>query len=193
LIVRTRRDGREVVLEVMDTGPGIPENATEMIFEPMYTTKPEGTGLGLAVSRQLVEAPGGTLMATNRPEGGACFIVRLPAALEEEDSDTARPGERGEDMATDPADVRARRRRARFRILVVDDEDPIRTQLAKQLERWGFQVEQASNGVEGLHRVMEGGIDFAALDIRMPEMNGSTMWRLMSQLAPADIPYVVFM
>lgn len=193
LIVRTRRDGREVVLEVMDTGPGIPENATEMIFEPMYTTKPEGTGLGLAVSRQLVEAHGGTLMGTNRPEGGACFIVRLPAALEEEDSDTARPAESREVMATDLAEVRKRRRRARFRILVVDDEDPIRTQLAKQLERWGFQVEQASNGVEGLHRVMEGGIDFAALDIRMPEMNGSTMWRLMSQLAPADIPYVVFM
>jgi len=75
-------DDASVTLVVQDTGPGIPADVMEHLFEPFVTTKPtgEGTGLGLAVCHTLVERMGGTLTATNPPEGGARFAVALPVA-----------------------------------------------------------------------------------------------------------------
>ena len=74
----------EVVALVEDTGPGLPSGAGDRIFEPDFTTKSRGTGLGLALVRQGVAADGGRVRAWTRPEGGAAFEVRLPAALEAE-------------------------------------------------------------------------------------------------------------
>jgi len=65
---------------VADTGNGIPQERLSSIFEPFYTTKQAGTGLGLSIARAIVETYGGTISATNRPEGGAIFRVALPLA-----------------------------------------------------------------------------------------------------------------
>jgi two-component system NtrC family sensor kinase len=75
-------DGKTLALAVEDSGPGIPPDIVEAIFEPFVTTKPEGqgTGLGLSVCHGIVRSYGGTLTAGNRPEGGARFTLRLPAA-----------------------------------------------------------------------------------------------------------------
>jgi signal transduction histidine kinase len=80
LEVHPTDDERWVELVVQDTGPGIPEEVREHLFEPFVTTKRtgEGTGLGLAVCLALVEQAGGTLEASNADEGGARFVVRLP-------------------------------------------------------------------------------------------------------------------
>jgi two-component system sensor histidine kinase ChvG len=83
--VSATREGGVVVVEVEDTGPGIPENRYEEIFDRFYSERPSGekfgthSGLGLSISRQIVNAHGGTIRAENRAEGGARFIVRLPA------------------------------------------------------------------------------------------------------------------
>jgi two-component system, NtrC family, sensor kinase len=79
--VRVRRAGDRALVEVSDTGPGVPENLGERIFEPFFTTRASagGTGLGLWLSRAIVEEEGGTLTWRNRPEGGAVFTVSLPA------------------------------------------------------------------------------------------------------------------
>ena len=69
-----------VLLEVSDTGPGVPPEHLEKIFEPLFTTKPTGIGLGLAVSRSLAQANGGDLVCTNRPGRGATFAFAMPAA-----------------------------------------------------------------------------------------------------------------
>jgi signal transduction histidine kinase len=71
---------RELALFVRDTGSGVPAELRERIFAPFFTTKPrgEGTGLGLAVSRRLVEAAGGTLTYQSAPGGGAMFVIQLP-------------------------------------------------------------------------------------------------------------------
>lgn len=80
-----RRDDARAVICVEDDGPGIPENKLEAIFDRFYSERPEGekfgthSGLGLSISRQIVEAHGGTIRAENRPEGGARFTVTLPA------------------------------------------------------------------------------------------------------------------
>jgi PAS domain S-box-containing protein len=83
LRIRTARDGASVVLDVEDSGPGIPEAIRTRIFEPFFTTKKErGTGLGLSVVYGLVKNFGGAVCAGDAVTGGAKFTVRLPAYLE---------------------------------------------------------------------------------------------------------------
>ncbi len=80
LTVTSRLDGTRLMVEIADTGPGIPLQHLDKIFEPFFTTKQvgEGTGLGLSVSHALVERMGGELTAGNRPEGGAVFNLWIP-------------------------------------------------------------------------------------------------------------------
>jgi signal transduction histidine kinase len=78
--VSARAEPQGLVVEVADTGSGIPPESLAKIFEPFYShkAKGKGTGLGLVISKDLVEKQGGTLEAANRPEGGALFTVRVP-------------------------------------------------------------------------------------------------------------------
>src|SRR6185295_872098 len=110
LIVRSRDEGDDVVVEVQDNGPGIPAEVMPRIFESFFTTKPPGlgTGLGLSISREIVRSAGGEIEAVSAPGKGALFRVRLPAAPD------ATPVDH-----TPPAPLMGRRR---YRILAVDDE-----------------------------------------------------------------------
>ena len=67
------------MVEVADTGPGIHEEVADKLFTPFVTTKATGTGLGLTVARRVAQEHGGTLTASSRPAGGACFTLTLPA------------------------------------------------------------------------------------------------------------------
>lgn len=80
VVLSAEQVGGRVHLTVSDQGPGIPESMLETIFEPFVSSKPPplGTGLGLSTSRRLVQAMQGTVVATNRASGGACFTVSLP-------------------------------------------------------------------------------------------------------------------
>jgi signal transduction histidine kinase len=73
---------RECRLRVRDTGPGIAPEIAGRLFTPFASTKPTGTGLGLSLSRRIVEEHGGTISAANLPEGGACFTITLPRSVE---------------------------------------------------------------------------------------------------------------
>jgi two-component system sensor kinase FixL len=84
LVIRAGRNGDgEVFVSVRDTGPGFPGGIVEQLFEPFFSTKAEGTGMGLAIARSIVEAHGGVLSGENCDNGGACFTVRLPEAQED--------------------------------------------------------------------------------------------------------------
>jgi signal transduction histidine kinase len=82
--ISLERAAGRVMLVVGDSGPGIPPGAHEQIFDPFFTTRAEGTGLGLSLSRALAQAAGGTLVAANRPGGGAVFTLTLPEASQED-------------------------------------------------------------------------------------------------------------
>lgn len=73
----------EIVVRVRDSGPGFPGGIVEQFFEPFFSTKGEGTGMGLTIARSIIEAHGGVLSGENCEDGGACFTVRLPMAAEE--------------------------------------------------------------------------------------------------------------
>jgi signal transduction histidine kinase len=80
IVVRARPADGGVEVAVADGGAGVAPELRARVFEPFFTTRPNGTGLGLAVARQIVEAHGGRIDVGDRPGGGACFTVRLPAA-----------------------------------------------------------------------------------------------------------------
>jgi len=84
LVIHVGSNGNgEIVVSVRDSGPGFPGGMVERLFEPFFSTKAEGTGMGLAISRSIIEAHGGTLSGENCDNGGACFTVRLPEAKED--------------------------------------------------------------------------------------------------------------
>ena len=76
--VRTSRVDKFAELSVSDRGPGIPEDKLKEVFEPFYTSKAEGMGMGLSIARTIVEAHNGLISARNRDRGGASFRIRLP-------------------------------------------------------------------------------------------------------------------
>jgi len=84
LVIRASRDGNgDSLVSVRDSGPGFPSGTAEQLFEPFFSTKAEGTGMGLAIARSIVEAHGGKLWGENCDAGGACFTIRLPEAKED--------------------------------------------------------------------------------------------------------------
>jgi signal transduction histidine kinase len=87
LVIRTGAGpGAQVVVSVEDNGPGVPRDLEQRVFEPFFTTKPAGTGLGLPISRSIIEAHGGTLQIEAGSPRGARFSFSLPAAAGEEEA-----------------------------------------------------------------------------------------------------------
>ncbi len=78
ITIQTSRVGDFAQLSVSDRGHGIPEDKLKEVFEPFYTSKAEGMGMGLSIARTIVEAHNGQLSAKNRDHGGATFRIRLP-------------------------------------------------------------------------------------------------------------------
>ncbi len=174
LALRTGRDAdaRRVWLEVADTGPGVPLDVQLRIFEPFFTTKPagQGTGLGLALSRAIIEAHGGTIQVESRPGEGATFRVELPATPQTPPA-PAPPAEGSPSISG-------------ATILVVDDEPEIAAVLAETLAGDGHRVETAANGVEALHRIRERTFDLILSDIKMPGLDGPGLYRELGQRDP---------
>jgi signal transduction histidine kinase len=77
--VSTARDGNSACLAVSDVGPGIPVDLLKQVFEPFFSTKPQGMGVGLSIARTIIEAHGGQLSAENDAGRGATFRIRLPS------------------------------------------------------------------------------------------------------------------
>jgi two-component system NtrC family sensor kinase len=163
---RADRPAGVVVIEVDDTGPGIPDEVMPRIFEPFYTTKAVGvgTGVGLAVSYGMITAHGGTLTARNRPEGGARFALTLPLAG-------------GDVVDATGAVVRSSEREPRRNVLVVDDEPEVAALLADVLERAGHRVVTAANGAEALEAVANARFDAVFCDVKMPTLDGPSFRR----------------
>ena len=163
--------GRYVVLSVRDTGHGMDAATQARIFEPFFTTKAQGhgTGLGLAMVYGTVKRHDGAIAVDSAPGRGTTFKLYLRAAVADVElasaaapsSSTAIPVHRG------------------GHVLVIDDEDMVRTVIVRALERAGYAVSIAVNGQAGLEVLAEhgDGIDLVILDMAMPVMAGPETFR----------------
>jgi signal transduction histidine kinase/DNA-binding response OmpR family regulator len=154
--------GRYATLSVTDSGEGMSEEVLARLFEPFFTTKEfgKGTGLGLATVYGIVRACGGAIDVESRRGAGSTFRIYLPANDEPAPSKgrIAHPAEDGRGET----------------ILVVEDEDPVRTLLRRILVDHGYRVLEARDGLDGLRRSQEHGgeIHLLLTDMVMPEMTG---------------------
>jgi signal transduction histidine kinase/CheY-like chemotaxis protein len=171
--------GAWLLLAVADTGAGIPPQHLGRIFEPFFTTKEEGrgTGLGLATVYGIVKAHGGDVRVQSGVGAGSRFTVYLPVLAE-----PAPPPARAEVPAKHGAGV----------VLVVDDEELVRSTAGRMLAALGYLPELVAGGQEALAWLEAHPVAPAAvlLDLAMPGMDGATCFRLMRQRLPT-LPVVL--
>jgi PAS domain S-box-containing protein len=162
-----------VTLTLDDSGPGVPPDMRSRIFDPFFTTKPTGvgTGIGLSVCHGVVESHGGGINVTDSPAGGARFVIQLPPA----GAAVALPV--GPET---PAATGAKGRR----ILVVDDEPEAAEALAEMLGLDGHSVDLADSGTTALEKIAATDYDLILTDMRMPRMDGPTLYREIEKSHP---------
>lgn len=179
--VRTYADRNgDVVVEVRDSGLGVPEDIRSRIFDPFFTTRPvgEGTGLGLAISHSIISRLGGrlTLLET---ESGAAFVAVLKAA--EEVPIAVRAPRSATD--SDPAPG--------ARVLVVDDEPRLRRSMRRALV--GHEVALAADGEQALEELANGPFDLILCDVMMPGVDGIEFYERVAEKYPGLEKQIVFM
>jgi two-component system cell cycle sensor histidine kinase/response regulator CckA len=173
--------GEYVLIEVTDTGTGMSPEVIEKIFEPFFSTKEvgRGTGLGLSTVYGIVKQTGGYIFAESELGKGTVMRVYLPRYVDTgEPVEPARPAPREK-----PKDLTGR-----GTVLLVEDEDAVRSFAARALGQRGYQVLEASTGLEALDlfNSFDGDVDLVVSDVVMPEMDGPT---LMKRLR-ADHPHL---
>ena len=196
-----------VRMTVADNGPGVPDEHRDRLFLPFFTTKPpgEGTGLGLSVSFGIVAGHGGRLWFEPAWAGGSVFTIELPLEPSSEGSRLApqatgttvvatHDGPAGSGSAPGPpaAPPSAAGPERRLRILVLDDEEPIRTFLTRVLRRT-VDVVAAASGAEALRRIEEGDFDAIFCDHRMPGMSGTDVYERIATLRPKLAGHFILM
>jgi signal transduction histidine kinase/ActR/RegA family two-component response regulator len=186
LTLTTRYDpvGLRVVLEVADTGPGIPPALQARLFEPFFTTKPPGvgTGLGLPLCRGIIEEHGGHICVESQPGQGTVFRVVLPV-----------PTATSTDKTPSSTDTTPAVTQLATTILVVDDEPSIARALAHLLRRDGHTVDTATNGQLALAKLHTQAYDLILCDLRMPELDGPGLYRALQQQHPHLLRRVLFL
>ena len=173
--------GEYVAIEVEDTGTGIAPDVLAKIFEPFFTTKGvgKGTGLGLATVYGIVKQLGGFVFPDSTLGKGTTFRILLPRHIPEEASEEAPQKPSKKDRP--PADLTGT-----GRVLLVEDEDVVRSFAVRALKSRGYDVLEASTGVEALDvmEANEGKVDIVVSDVVMPEMDGPTLLKELRRRNP---------
>jgi signal transduction histidine kinase/ActR/RegA family two-component response regulator len=153
--------------EVRDTGPGIPDEAIERVFEPYQQADPSvaqrygGTGLGLAITRNLVALMGGTLELESRVGYGSTFRVRIPSEPVDKPA-----------TVHSIADAVALREPLVGRVLLAEDNEDIRALVELQLGKLGLEFKSVANGLSAVEAALDGQFGAVLMDMEMPVMNG---------------------
>ena len=196
---RVKKLNDEIIVSISDTGIGIDKEDFGAVFEQFkqvggdtLTDKPKGTGLGLPICKEIVEHHGGRIWVESEKGKGSTFSFALPINK----TTASRPlhlddlvRQLKEQVAYSQLNVAGQKA---AKILIVDDDDSIRSLLQQELGDAGYDVDQASNGKEALARVRANRPNLIILDIMMPEMNGfDTAAVLKNDPETMDIPIIV--
>lgn len=170
--------GEYIRVAICDEGTGIPEDYLKRIFDPYFTTKSKGTGLGLATTYSIIKNHNGLITVDSTLHQGSTFTVYLPAAAHQELAVTEQPG-----PITDVI-------HGTGRVLVVDDEEAIRALVDFTLSHLGYQVTQAETALEGVNiyqQKFEAGerFDLVILDLTLPGgMGGKEALKKLIEIDP---------
>jgi signal transduction histidine kinase/CheY-like chemotaxis protein len=176
-----------ISLSITDSGPGIAPQMRARLFQPFATSKGQkGNGLGLYISRQLLRDAAGDLRFEPAPSGGARFVVSLPVVAPAAPpvvvpSTAVHPSSptpsNSAVVVISPLDGK--------HILIVDDEEPVRSVIARFLRRRGAVVTEAVDGLDALERIALNTFDGVVTDLRMPRMNGEQLHAALLKDQPA--------
>ncbi|MSO81675.1 MAG: response regulator [Acidobacteria bacterium] len=182
LVIRTWHNAEDeaVALEVSDDGPGVPADVRNKIFDPFFTTKEvgKGTGLGLTVAYAIVQEHGG-LIRVDSQDRGASFVVELPVSG---GTATRPPRQAVPSMEA----VRG------ASVLIVEDERALAAAVGEALTDAGLTVDHAGDGEEALARVRQKTYDVVICDLKMPRVDGMTLYRAIAVATPALARRVIF-
>jgi len=174
--------GRYVLIQVTDTGTGIPHEILSRIFEPFFSTKEvgSGTGLGLSTVYGVVRQTGGFIHVDSTEGKGTTFTVYLPVLSEDEQTRIVATTEDNSDEKPGPDLTGA------GTILLVEDEDAVRVFSTRALKNKGYNVYEARSGEEALDVLEAHGdqIDLTITDVVMPQMDGPTLYKHMQERWP---------
>lgn len=186
-----------VMVEVTDSGTGIPPEIMDKIFEPFFTTKEvgKGTGLGLSMVYGIVKQSGGYIYPESEVGKGTTFRVFLPRhvpevkPVEETSAETAAIAEQPPAAAPASQDVDLTGNSAV--VLLVEDEEAVRRGGKRMLETRGYTVHEAGSGTEALDIMeeLEGKVDIVVSDVVMPEMDGPSLLRELRKTYP-DLKFI---
>ena len=170
-------EGDYVELKISDTGCGMSPETVACVFDPFFTTKFTGRGLGLAAVLGIVRGHNGAIRVESEPGRGTTFTLLLPVS-----ASSSLPVLEVPPTVAIPVPSRSKART----VLVVDDEESVRLVARSTLERWGFRVILADDGVEGLEkfRKHQDEIDLVLLDLTMPKLNGYEAFEELRKTAP---------
>lgn len=166
--------GDYVAVRVADDGCGMDDSVRQRIFDPFFTTKFTGRGLGLAAALGIVRGHHGSIRIQSAPGRGSVFEILIPATAGSE-----RPEKKTEAARGEP--------RGEGTVLVIDDEEVVRTAAKSALERYGYEVLMAEDGQEGvkMFRKHKRRIKAVLLDMMMPVMGGEEALKELNDLSPA--------
>ena len=172
-----------VRIDITDTGTGIPADIVDKIFEPFFSTKEvgKGTGLGLSTVYGIVKQTGGFVYVDSEADKGTSFRIFLPRHHAEQEAQPEAVATNGGPKEA-PAEPKPRTDlTGQGTILLVEDEEGLRSLNARGLRSRGYSVIEASNGIEAMEALDEknGAVDLVVSDVVMPEMDGPTLLREM--------------
>lgn len=180
--IRTWVEGETIAIDLRDSGVGIPPEVLDRIFDPFFSTKPQGvgTGLGLSICHGIITKLGGEIWVESEPGMGSCFHLRLPSA----DVDAVtRPRSHWDESAEHSS--------RRLAVLVIDDEVILCEGIRRALG--DHDVDVVHCGVEGLARCFEADFDVVLCDVMMPGMPGYEVYARVLEARPALADRFVFM
>jgi CheY-like chemotaxis protein/anti-sigma regulatory factor (Ser/Thr protein kinase) len=180
VIVSTHADENAVWVSVRDDGPGMPPEIAGRAFQPFFTTKDERLGLGLGIARELALAHGGDIAVQSVQGAGTIVTLTLPRPV-------AAPAAADEGLAKQAA-VASRRP-----LLVVDDESEVGELLSDILRTRGYQTQYVASPRAALELIRDRDFQGVLMDIRMPEMSGTELWRELQRERPALALKTIFM